>query len=219
MTKMVVLANSFKTGNRCLAGIDLNTRTWVRPVSESANGDITLAYMRQHYGNNPQILDIVEIPLEDSGPDYGFEKENRSIIPGKQWARQGTMTPAELEGYVDQFEHALHNADSTVPLEVMHAMDPVERRTLQLVTVADFATTDEPHPSSNRPHRWMGSFTAGGNRIKVSITDPVYCHALDGGHSSARRALLTLSLGMPYPEDAPADQQRCYKLIAGVVEL
>ena len=31
--ELLVLANSTKLRNRCIAGIDLNTDNWVRPVS------------------------------------------------------------------------------------------------------------------------------------------------------------------------------------------
>ena len=38
--KLLVLANSYKLGNRCVAGIDLDTGKWVRPVSQSPGGAI-----------------------------------------------------------------------------------------------------------------------------------------------------------------------------------
>ncbi len=82
MARIICLANSTRPGGRCIAGIDIETEEWVRPVSRSINRAITWD-MRNIEGEEPQILDVIEIPLEDHGPDEGCQPENRLVKPGK----------------------------------------------------------------------------------------------------------------------------------------
>ncbi|MDJ0553135.1 MAG: hypothetical protein QNJ68_01565 [Microcoleaceae cyanobacterium MO_207.B10] len=91
MTQIVCLANSWKNGERCIAGIEISSKKWVRPVSSLNDGRIPFN-IRQIQGKEPQLLDILEIPLEDSGPDFGFQSENRSILPG-EWQKVGYFYP------------------------------------------------------------------------------------------------------------------------------
>lgn len=40
MARIVCLANSFKKGGRCVAGIDLETGRWMRPIGRGDEGAI-----------------------------------------------------------------------------------------------------------------------------------------------------------------------------------
>ena len=78
--KIVVLANSFKEGGRCLAGVELdnnnnpifvnNRPKWIRPICNTAHcevpNEIALPY---------QILDIIEINNIIVKPDF-YQTEN-----------------------------------------------------------------------------------------------------------------------------------------------
>ncbi|MCJ7778229.1 MAG: hypothetical protein MUP16_07945 [Sedimentisphaerales bacterium] len=65
MARIICLANSYKHGGRCIAGIDQDTGKWIRPVPDSKGGAVTSA-MRLIDGKEPQILEIIEIPIVDS---------------------------------------------------------------------------------------------------------------------------------------------------------
>jgi hypothetical protein len=89
MAKIICLTNSYKGGGqRCIAGIDSDTRIWIRPVPDNRNRAVTSA-MRLIYGKEPQVLDILEIPLEHFGPDEGCQPENRLLKPEK-WKKNWT---------------------------------------------------------------------------------------------------------------------------------
>jgi len=81
-TRIVVLANSWKHQDWCLAGIDLDTGKWVRPVTGLDDGRVPEKSMKLD-GYFPKLLDILEIPLDSTGPDFCFESENRIILPGR----------------------------------------------------------------------------------------------------------------------------------------
>ena len=78
---IVCLANSRKHGERCIAGIDRETGRWVRPVSGLDDGRVPRARQLVD-GRDVQLLDLVRVPLAETGPDFGFEWENLSLLPG-----------------------------------------------------------------------------------------------------------------------------------------
>ncbi|HEX5505363.1 MAG TPA: hypothetical protein VFW96_22285, partial [Thermomicrobiales bacterium] len=99
MTQIICLANSWKHGERCIAGIDQRTGRWIRPVTDLDDGRVPRD-TRFIGGAEPALLDIVLIPLADSGPHDDFERENRSILPGR-WRRLGRVRPADVCRYCD----------------------------------------------------------------------------------------------------------------------
>jgi hypothetical protein len=62
MVKIICLANSKKNGNRCIAGIDICTGKWVRPISNLKDGGVTKDLCSID-NQEPQPLDILDIPL------------------------------------------------------------------------------------------------------------------------------------------------------------
>jgi ATP-dependent DNA helicase RecQ len=216
---IICLANSRKHGERCIAGIDVETGRWVRPVSGLDDGRVPRA--RQLIdGKDVRLLDLVRVPVEEIGPDFGFESENLSLLPGS-WSLAGSVTPQEVRPYCSNTGPILHSDESHVSLQVLCSLPPEERRTLDLVETTRFGVENRGL-SAGGGHKWEATIlTTGGARLTAKITDPVYVEKLESGHKPADRCLVTVSLGMPYrPEHWPEEQEpACWKLIAGVIEL
>ena len=74
MTQIICLANSFKFKERCIAGINPQTGKWIRPVCDRYPKDGRIPPdIRLIKGKEPELLDLLEIPLKNDGPDFGFE--------------------------------------------------------------------------------------------------------------------------------------------------
>jgi hypothetical protein len=217
-TSIVVLANSWKHHDWCLAGIDLDTGKWIRPVTDLDDGRIPQTVMKLG-GYFPKLLDVLEIPLDAAGPDFDFESENRTILPGL-WYLRGKMKPKDIERYAKKTYYVLHNKNKYVTLEELQQKPFAKRTTLQLIQVDKFGVSDGRHRPTDRPN-WKGLITSGKREIDVKITDPVYVEKLDKGHKPSPSCLLTMSLSMPHkPSDWDEDEDPvCWKLIAGVIEL
>ena len=63
MATLICLANSWKYGERCIAGIDIHTGQWVRPVCDRFPDGQVPADIRLIDGDEPALLDILSIPL------------------------------------------------------------------------------------------------------------------------------------------------------------
>jgi ATP-dependent DNA helicase RecQ len=216
---IICLANSRKHGERCIAGIEVETGRWVRPVSGLDDGRVPRARQLIN-GKDVKLLDLIRIPLAETGPDFGFESENLSLLPG-EWSLAGAAAPPDLTQYCSKAPQILHNNDSHVSLPTLRALPKETRQTLELVETTKFSVENKG-PSAGGGHKWEGTiFTTGGASLTAKITDPIYVERLESGHRPADRCLVTVSLGMPYrPEQWPEDQgPACWKLIAGVVEL
>jgi len=79
-TRIVCLANSFKEGGRCVAGIELNQENevifkdsipkWIRPVCKTEHDEIP-----NYLVLNIKPLDIIEFEINEPAPK-GFQSEN-----------------------------------------------------------------------------------------------------------------------------------------------
>lgn len=217
MTQIICLANSWKHGDRCIAGINSLKGQWIRPVSSLPDGRIPKE-MRLIGRTEPALLDVLEIPLAKTGPDFGFEYENLSVQPG-QWRRVGKVPPAYLNKYCSQEEYILHNDKRYVTVSFLQSLAIAQRRTLQLVKAVAFSIRSTGQRFEGG-EKWEGSFvTTTGQRLTAIITDPVLIRRLELGYRPQSPCLVTVSLSMPWrPPDWEGDDP-CWKLIAAVVEL
>lgn len=213
MARIICLANSYKHGGRCIAGIDTETGNWIRPVPDTEDRAITPTMMVIG-GRQPQILDVIEIPLEDSGPDEGCQPENRLLKPGP-WNKIGRITPQGLLRYCEDDSVILHTYKEYV-LPSLFAKAPRSKwKSLQLVHNTN--VTFVPHGSD--PNRWRTYFRDGrGRLLDLKLTDPVISNRLRNNEKISCNCILTLSLATPWSPDG-VQPERCYKLVAGVVEL
>lgn len=217
MKKIICLANSRKLDERCIAGIDLSTGKWVRPVCDDLypeDGRVP-KFIRLVEGREPKLLDVLEIPLSDTGNDFGFECENLSVLGG-DWKCLSRVQPTNLLRYCGNFQKILHNSIKYVNPSYLQSLPFEQRRTLQLVRAVSF------YAQNRGNNNWRGTLqTANGQCLKdAKITDPIFVDKLNAGYQPQNNCLVTVSLSMPYqPRPDWEDEVPCWKLIAGVIEL
>lgn len=207
------MANSYKQSERCIAGVDIETGEWIRPVSDREDRAITWA-MRTINGQEPEILDVLEIPLEDYGPDEGCQPENRLLKEGC-WKKIGRITKQELLEYCEDDSVILHNNEDRVEPSFFKEISKDDWKSLQLVhnTKVKFCR----HWYNRR--KWRTYFKDGkGNYMELGVTDPAILRRLDQGGELSQDCILTISLTTPWSHNI-ITPKRCYKLVACVIEL
>ena len=71
LDRIVCLANSYKHDNRCVAGISLVTKKWVRLIGRKVPRCLTRGEARCVDGKEVSLLDVFEVELEaDCGSNY-----------------------------------------------------------------------------------------------------------------------------------------------------
>ena len=217
MKKIICLANSWKRKERCIAGIDIHTGKWVRPVCDAIypeDGRVPKS-IRLVEGREPKLLDILEIPLSSTGEDFGFECENLSVLAG-EWKCVGRVQPNAVLKYCGNFSEILHNRGKYVNPSYLKSLPFPKRRTLQLVHAVNFFVEKRNYTG------WQGIIQSANSPglTSAKITDPVFVDKLDEGYQPKNNCLVTVSLSMPHkPRSDWEGEAPCWKLIAGVIEL
>ena len=210
--KIICLANSRKHNGRCIAGID-ETGRWVRPVSSSKKRAIGQE-TRMIEGSEPKVLDILEVPLQAHGPVDGCQPENKLLKTG-QWQKVGSIKPKDLLKYCEDDSTILHNNLDHVRACCFRMIPSYGWKSLQLVHNKNVAFEQDEKNKA----KWRANFAnTTGVALSLRVTDPDICHRLDQGEMISKDCLLTVSMAAGWSPDKKT-AKRCYKFVAGVIEL
>lgn len=219
---IVCLANSNKHHpSRCIAGRELGNGgagAWLRPVADYNvdEGAISPDASRLQDGTQPQMLDVIEIPLVRAVP-HGCQVENH-LINGAAWIKTGRLDWAYLETLVETPRNLWGSGNSTrnglndrlSPAEAafchgsLYLVRPANLRVVVSTTGAEF----------NNPKKQMRAlFTIGMTPYNLKVTDPRYTGRMpqcaEGVEYSLKDAILCVSIGEPW-------NGFHYKLIAAI---
>jgi hypothetical protein len=212
---VICLANSKKLGARCVAGVEQDSQTWIRPMGSGSHGAITLTEQTLNDGSRPELLDQIEMQLGEPMPQPG-QPENWSLAPG-QWRRVGHVSDHEAR-------------DLLMGLSTDAPVFGTNERSVSVAEVAGGSVTSSLAVVRPQDLNWekRRGFT-GGTQIRgqfvhaeqwhdLPLTDPAFLGQFvnfeigDYAHSAAQEVFLVISLGEPMNEEH-------WKLIAGVIGL
>ena len=92
--RIVCLANSRRNRERCIAGKEVLADglfgVWVRPVSARPSEEVSELERRYQDGGEPQLLDIIDVPLIEARPIY-YQQENWLLDPQHRWQKVGSV--------------------------------------------------------------------------------------------------------------------------------
>ena len=219
LKRIVCLANSVKTGGRCIAGKEVKGSGyggWIRPIGGRETDELLISECDLGAGAQPKLLDVIEVPLQGATP-HNHQSENHLIHP-KPWRRVDKIAWSELKSISDQPPHLWQNHDHTKggQFDCMSREDAFSFSTsLALIWVPKLIAEVSPSPWKARKD-YRGSFEYMGDMYKFKITDPAAVESLktkgEGSHE-IKAAFLTISLTEPWEKD----NNRCYKLIAAII--
>lgn len=213
-TTVLCLANSKKEGERCIAGIDVRTGQWVRPVSRhTPKGEVPF-HERQVEGGEPRLLDLIRMDLAHDGPagfDYCHSKENRWIDPSP-WTREGVATAGDLHHYICRGELILHTRGKYTHPALIEAKPLSERTTLELYEVTLLSC-------EKAGGKWKASLTTteGITLQDISVTDCTLVERLNAEEVIEKNGYAIISLSLPWtpPIEGWSEGAVGWKLLAG----
>lgn len=209
MARIVCLANSYKHQGRCIAGIDIDTGKWVRPVPQNRDTIYNERFIDGKY--EPQLLDLLEIPIGDQAPDKGCQPENRYLSQGV-WRKIRRLSLIDIERYIEDTPDLLHNQESKVDPDIFLQIPHNQWKSLQLISVNGLSF------SLNQWKKTHCTFIYYGVSYNLKVTEPVIIDKIKNRDSVSRKCLLTISLATPWAAQKN-EKLYCWKMIAGVIEL
>ena len=218
--RIVCLANSRKLNGRCIAGLTLTGRgrgSWIRPVSDRQNEEVS-EYERQYQdGSDPQVLDIIDVPLIAPKPGP-HQPENWLLDPAIYWDRVDRYPPGRLDRLVDgpgalwlNGSHTYSGQNDQIPIEqAAEAESSLKFVHVDDLTLKVFAPGEA---FGNTKRRVQARFRWSDHAYWLWVTDPTversYLAGPDGEYGIGRR-FVTVSLGEPY-------KGFCYKFVAAII--
>jgi len=217
---MVCLASSYKCEGRCYAGKELlgdQVGDWLRPVSTSPTGEISLEQGRYADGTLPKPLDIIEIPMLRAAARH-HQTENHLIDAAASWAKVGEFNPRGLSQLQDHPPALWLNTDHTQK-GCNDCLSKTEawgfQHSLAFIAPADLNIEVVSRPWKNNKI-CRATFQYNLARYNLSLTDPAVIGAFsskDEGAYPLTGGYICVSLTQPYELDG-----RCHKLVASVIE-
>lgn len=202
--KMVCLANSRKNKTHCVAGIDLETGRWIRPISTVAHGELDASQVMVASGSTSrQIapLDIVQIGDVVSSPQIG-QPEN--VLRGDtKWTLIRMAKVTEVLNFVESSGPLFYGTSHQIS-EVLVTSARIEK-SLMLIRVEAPTFFERTYKRQLRVR-----FKFGGNNYELPVTDNskwVKDAKLSPEQFNSGSWLFTVSLGESW-------QGNRYKLIA-----
>lgn len=207
--EIIILANSFRPGGYCMAGIDSRTGNWIRPVPRDGSRAIPKS-VAEKIG----LLDVVEISLTLEMPRDRYQRENR-FVASWDWKVVGHVPPKKIIKYCEDSTMVLHSHADYVEPKYFESLSFEHWKSLQLIrTNVNFSK------DTYKPSQWRASFLDGSSHpLHLKVTDSIIVNKLNSNTKVASDCILTISLTGPWAPPDDFQSERCYKLVAGVVEL
>lgn len=198
---VVVLANSIKKKERCVAVKRLDNKEWIRPVANIKGAELTRsqASAKNPFGRYPvKPLQKVYMGFSAVAP-LEHQPENR-VIDRSEWKQNYKIEQAELVQFLDYPDSLWGRGDRVSYYAIKTGHITIEQ-SLQLIQVENLQLYIR---DTNRPR---ASFTYNGINYDLAVTAPNFNDVCDD--QSALMGILCISLGEEFHGD-------CYKLVAAI---
>tara|TARA_Y100000992_G_scaffold300156_1_gene268236 strand:- start:4201 stop:4821 length:621 start_codon:yes stop_codon:yes gene_type:complete len=198
--EIVIFANSYKDGGRCIAGKTVNEKKWVRPVSNENGGELSqeqIKYKNKYGVYSVKTLQKIKLKLLDRAP-LPNQPENY-LISNELWTQNYAIQEKEIYDYLDHPDSLWGNGDR-VSIEMINKKLNI-KQSLYLVKVEKLKLffTEE--------NKRRAEFCFNGINYNFAVTDPKFDHLIN--EPKKINDILCISLGSNY-------EGNCYKLVAGI---
>ena len=222
----ICLANSFKYGGRCIAGIEIRLAAdeksfrvvcddgepkWIRPVQKGAEHE----EIAEETARNIRILDVIELETtEFCGADCQSENV---YFHRMRIVKSLPFSPKVLQALLSKRESVLHSAERFLS----HAEYQANKGSLMLIEPEEPEIIREEifKQDGSRKIQYKARFSHKGTEYLLPITDPRYLERMEGyssipliGKFPTGTFFFTISMAAE-----PWDDKH-YKLLAGIID-
>ena len=211
--RLVCVANSRRPDGRCIAGIDVETGQFIRPVGPAT--DAIPEHRVAIDGRLIEVGDILEMELRTLGEAARFQCENRLIVDWN-WRRVGQVAKSWLLDHCEDPAPVLYSKLDRVLPAAMEKLPSTSWRSLQLIRPRRLTFERDGFDQ----HRWRARFQdKARNEYLLRITDPLATHRLETAQPMGNNIIFLVSLTKPWKRPDGSSIAMCYKIVATVIEL
>lgn len=222
--ELLCLANSDKNRNRCIAGLNVDTGDWVRPVSDSDDGSLQPRQYLTRECDDPNPLDVIELTLAEPDPEP-YQPENWLIADSPPELRDDGVGDHESTVLFNNIHSEPHLfGDQRTRIEYSNIEQSPVNSSLEVIS------PDRPQVKTrerdNKKDQPRAVFEIQSTEYNLPITDPNWKQAIRSDNvlsgidlefepmsayiDEGERVLFTVSLSSPY-------DGVCYKLVAAII--
>ena len=212
--KLIILAESAKFNNYCVAGVDVETGEWIRPISEGPELEdaVPIDDLKYPDGSRVELLDVAEIKFSDRAANNPIQPENFFYNQKYYWQKVGRVTLQEvidLRGFDTRDEIFYNNERSIQGVDVIKFS---KRESLLLLPVEKLFVSIEETDHK----KFFADFTYQGKKFqRFSVGDIAvrnqFADNKAGKYFFKDKAVVTFSLTNPFHYNA-----ECYKMLAQI---
>ena len=212
-TRFVCLANSFKEGGRCLAGIELDAENnprianghpkWIRPICNTPHGEV-----HTHLVSHINILDIIEVEITNYPETNNYQSEN-AYFRENSIRVIGNFKSNELDILCDNQNLIFGNRGKAVSEEAIRNTS----FSLMFIKTEAFEVIEKTYEDNPNKTQIRLVFNYKGNQYDFPVTDPVFLHHYQTAPDFLEdfdQLYVSLSLGIEW-------KGWYYKLVAGII--
>ena len=200
---LAIFANSVKHGQHCIAGKCIETKKWLRPVSNKNGGELSRdQIMYTNKFGRWQVKNLQKIEMSLSHCPLINQPENY-LIGKSEWIQKYSLKEHELLDYIDEPENLWGKTDR-VDYQCIMDRKVLIKNSLYLVNVEDLKLIKT---GSNQRR---GRFIYRGISYTLACTDSNF-DKIYKNNNYFQNSILCLSLGEAYKETGA-----CHKLIVGI---
>lgn len=206
---IVVFANSVKLHQHCVAGKDIFTKEWIRPVSDTTvEKELTSKQCTCKNSNEPvKILQKINIHLLRHYPSE-CQPENY-LISDKEWILSGSINRVNAISYLDYPDNLWldgENRNDKVDYRLIEAKRIQINQSLYLIIVEKIQIYWKDRQQWNKSPQRRGRFKYNNVEYDLAITDPNF---QDYEEQVLLKKFLCISLSGQF-------NGFCYKIIASI---
>ena len=203
--EIIVFASSVMRGGRCVAGKEIESKQWIRPVSRKGGGALNKTQCTVSGGKDPvRPLQKIEI---DVGSYCPLVNQPENWLIGKEgWNYIGEITSEEIGPYLDSPD-SLWGTGNEVPYSEIASGNMTIEQSLYLVKISELQL-DRPDIDLKKT---KASFYYKGKQYKLGFTDPDFEDHRNWPHYQ-EEGMLCVSLAGKYPLTGC-----CHKIAAALI--
>jgi hypothetical protein len=205
---IVVFANSIKHKGHCIAGKDINTKEWVRAVSNKEGAELS---NEQSKYTNPygsfRVKTLQKVEMDFLEKVSLINQPENYVISNETWQQRYNIDASELSIFLDAPE-TLWGDGNRIDFQDIENEVIVIEQSLYLVQVSNLCLSRENTEWEGKiKTKRYASFTYRDNSYKLSVTDSNFDDIID--NSSALKNILCISLAENF-------NGYCYKIVATI---